>query len=152
MTFRNIFLSGLLVAGLAAAQSAPAAPPPGHHGGGHGGMLSELQLNDAQQTQLHQIMQDTHAAADPIQAQAKAIHEQLFTAVKSGATDAQIDQLSNQAGVLHAQMTALHTKAIAKVYALLTPDQKTKADAMGSRFLMMGPGPMGHGPHPPTDH
>jgi Spy/CpxP family protein refolding chaperone len=159
MNFRNIIVSSLMAAGLAAAQTAtPANPPamnPAWHRaggpggpGGPGGMLDELQLTDAQKAQAHQIFQDNHTAAQPIETQMRDIHQQLAAAVKSGAPDSQIDQLSNQSGALAAQMTALRTKAFAKVYALLTPDQKAKADAMGDRFLMMGPGPMGHGPRP----
>ncbi len=153
MKFQSLFVSGLLVAGLAAAQTAPAtpaAPNPGsgsqwqHHGPGR--MFSELQLTDAQKTQAQQIFQAFHANAATLETQMRGIHQQLANAVKSGAPDTQIDLLSNQAGSLAGQLMAMRTKAFAKFYNILTPDQKTKVDAMGDRFPMMGMrGP--HGPH-----
>ena len=59
--------------------------------------------------------------------------------MKAGKSDAEIDQLSVQIGSLMGQMTAVHTMAFAKFYALLTPDQRTKAqemrDHMHERFM-----------------
>jgi Spy/CpxP family protein refolding chaperone len=47
--------------------------------------------------------------------------------VKSG-SQADIDRISNNMGPLLAQASAIHTKAFAKFYAILTPDQKSKVD------------------------
>jgi Spy/CpxP family protein refolding chaperone len=109
-------------------------------------MFSQLQLTDAQQTQAQQIFQAAHANAQALETQLQGIHTQLASAVKSGAPDAQIDQLCSQAGTVMGQLMAIRTKAFAKFYAILTPDQKAKADAMGDRFPMMGMRGMGHGP------
>jgi Spy/CpxP family protein refolding chaperone len=148
MTLRNVFASGLLAAGLVAAQSTPANPSTGsqwkQHGPGQ--MFSQLQLTDAQKTQAQQIFQASHANAQTLETQLQGIHQQLASAVKSGAPDAQIDQLSSQAGTVMGQLMAIRTKAFAKFYAILTPDQKAKADAMGNNFPMMGMRGMGHGP------
>jgi Spy/CpxP family protein refolding chaperone len=154
MTLKNVFASGLLAAGLAAAQSAPSNPPsanPGngqwqHHGSGQ--MFSALQLTDAQKTQAQQIFQALHANAQTLETQLRGVHEQLASAVKNGAPDAQIDQLSSQAGNLNGQLTAMRTKAIARFYNILTPDQKTKADAMGDGFMGMEMRGMGRGARP----
>jgi Spy/CpxP family protein refolding chaperone len=148
MTLRNLFASGLLSTGLVAAQSTAVNPSTGsqwkQHGSGQ--MFSQLQLTDAQKTEAHQIFQALHANAQTLETQLQGIHEQLANAVKSGAPDAQIDQLSNQAGTVTGQLMAMRTKAFAKFYAILTPDQKAKADAMGNNFPMMRMRGMGHGP------
>jgi Spy/CpxP family protein refolding chaperone len=155
MTLRNLFASGLFVAGLAAAQSIPANPTATNPGNGSqwqhrgsGQMFSQLQLTDAQKTQAQQIFQALHANSQTLETQLQGIHQQLANAVKGGAPDAQIDQLSNQAGTVMGQLMAMRTKAFAKFYAILTPDQKAKADAMGDRFPMMGMREMGRGPGP----
>jgi len=53
----------------------------------------------------------------------------LREAVKSG-SEQRIDQITQQNAQLDAQMRAIHAKAMAKVYAILTPDQKAKFDQM----------------------
>jgi Spy/CpxP family protein refolding chaperone len=153
MTLQNLFASGILVAGLVAAQSTPANPTETNPGNGSqwqhrgpGQMFSQLQLTDAQKTQAQQIFQALHANSQTLDTQLQGIHQQLASAVKSGAPDAQIDQLSNQAGTVMGQLMAMRTKAFAKFYAILTPDQKAKADAMGDRFPMMGMQGIGGGP------
>jgi Spy/CpxP family protein refolding chaperone len=152
MTLRNLFASGLLAGGLAVAQSTPANPTGTNPGNGSqwqhrgpGQMFSQLQLTDAQKTEAQQIFQAVHANSQTLETQLQGIHQQLASAVKSGAPDAQIDQLSNQAGTVMGQLMAMRTKAFAKFYAILTPDQKAKADAMGDRLPMMGMREMGHG-------
>ncbi len=56
----------------------------------------------------------------------------LKTAVKTD-NEAQIDQILQQDSPLHAQARAIHAKAMAKFYQILTPDQKAKFDRMGMR-------------------
>jgi Spy/CpxP family protein refolding chaperone len=151
MTLQNLFASGILVAGLVAAQSTPANSTGTNPGNGsqwqhRGQMFSQLQLTDAQKTQAQQIFQALHANSQTLETQLQGIHQQLTSAVKGGAPDAQIDQLSSQAGTVMGQLMAMRSKASAKFYAILTPDQKAKADAMGDRFPMMGMTRMGRGP------
>ena len=62
----------------------------------------------------------------------------LANAVKSGAPDAQIDQLSNNAAQVSAQLIALRTKAFEKFYNILTPDQKDKLNGAMDQFLNRG--------------
>ena len=54
-------------------------------------------------------------------------------AVKANNTSA-IDQLSQRQATLTAQLTALHSKAMASFYAQLTPEQKAKADEFHGRM------------------
>jgi len=50
----------------------------------------------------------------------QGIHQQLASAVKTRATDSQIDQLSTQAGTLTGQLMAMRNNTFAKFYANLT--------------------------------
>jgi Spy/CpxP family protein refolding chaperone len=103
-------------------------------------MFSDLQLTGAQKTQAHQIWQDFRTSAQPVRTQLQGIQQQLATAAKNGAADSQIDQLSNQAGALSGQLTAMRARAFGKFYNILTPDQKSKVDAKAGHFLMGRPG------------
>jgi Spy/CpxP family protein refolding chaperone len=83
-----------------------------------------------QRQQAKAIFQEAKAAADPIRPQVKAGREALAAAVKTGKGGAEIERLSAQQGVLMGQLIAIRTKAMEKVYALLTPEQRQKADEL----------------------
>src|SRR5437660_10159798 len=123
-----------LAAGMAFGQNDPAQnphPKAGNHSRQSGaGMLdrmaANLNLTDAQKQQAQSIFQAARQSAEPVHAQLKQSKQALTAAVKAGAPDAEIDRLSSGLGPLMAQTTAIHTKALAKFYAILTPDQKGK--------------------------
>ena len=135
MNFFNIAAVTALAAGMAFGQGAPAQNPP-HAGRGMmmGRMAADLNLTDAQKQQAQSIFAAARQSAQPLQEQMKQNREALAAAVKSGASDAEIDRLSNNLAPLLAQSTAIHTKAFAKFYGILTPEQK---DKLGSRFEQM---------------
>ena len=97
-------------------------------------MATYLNLTDAQKEQSKQIFQAAADQAKPLRQQMQDARKELANAVKSNAPAAQIEQLSNTVGNLTAQLTAIHTKALAQFYSTLTPDQKTKFDT-GKRSL-----------------
>ena len=110
-------------------------------------MATRLNLTDRQKQQAQSIMQSARESARPINQQLKQNRLALRDAVKAGKTDADIDQLAASTGSLMGQATAIRTKAFAKVYALLTPEQRTKADQLGghSRGMFRGGHEHGHG-------
>ena len=110
-------------------------------------MAARLNLTDAQKQQARSIMQSARQSARPIVEQLKQNRLALHAAIKAGKPDADIDQLAAAQGNLMGQATAIRTKAFAKVYALLTPEQRTKADQLGShrRGMFMGGHEHGHG-------
>jgi Spy/CpxP family protein refolding chaperone len=59
----------------------------------------------------------------------------LKTAIKNG-DDREIDRILHQDAQLNADFRAVHIKAIAKVYAVLTPDQKTKFDQLHAAWFV----------------
>jgi Spy/CpxP family protein refolding chaperone len=127
-SLRNAAAIATLAAAMAFGQNAPA------HSGPRGRFGADLSLTDAQKQQAQSIFSAAHQSAQSVNAQLKQSREALAAAVKSGASDAEIDKLSNSLAPLLAQSTAIHTKAFAKFYSILTQEQK---DKIGDRFNMM---------------
>jgi Spy/CpxP family protein refolding chaperone len=137
--------AALLASGMLLAQSpAPSAPsqPPAHSRQWHRGQFLEkiaekLNLTDDQKQHARSILEATRQSAEPVAQQLRQQRLALREAVKAGKSDAEIDQLSSNAGALMGQLTALHTKGFSKIYAILTPDQRAKAQQLGEQFHAM---------------
>ena len=127
--------------------------PEGHRRGpggpGHGDMLEhisrELNLTDAQKEQVKSIMASAEASAQGIHAKLEDVHKQIEAATANGQFDeTQVRTLANQQAQLEAEMMVEHLRAKSKVFAILTAEQRTKAEEMHKRM-----GPMRrHGPPP----
>src|ERR1035438_3291481 len=122
---------GALAAGLAIAQTA-ATPPAGANGKRVGAlvqkrMLKTLNLTDAQKQQAKTILQSARQTAQPLAQQLKQDRAALTAAVEAG-DSARIQQLSTEMGSLRGNVLGVRSLAMADVSALLTPDQKTKAE------------------------
>ena len=96
-------------------------------------IAQQLNLTDAQKEQAKAIFQQTRQTAQPVRQQLKQNRQALAAAVKA-ANDPQIQNLSQMQGNLMGQMVAIRSQAAAKFYALLTPDQRTKADQLRQQF------------------
>ena len=88
-----------------------------------------LSLTDAQQAQLRANFDDAAKTAAPIAAQLKTTKDALFTAAKSADASDQIQKLAAQEGSLTTQMATLQAQTFAKMWALLTDDQKAGVDS-----------------------
>lgn len=122
---------------------------PGMHGG-HGGDLlghfaRELNLTDAQQAQVKQLVDAFHESK-------KGLHEQLmktgpggpFEGLKDGAFDEAAVRAAAQARAnLHVEMEVGHARLMSQIYALLTPEQKAKVAELRQRHQQK------RGPQPP---
>lgn len=135
---------------MALAQNAPGtdsrdARKLGKKGGGAGMMLkrlpADLNLTDAQKQEAQSIFSSARQSAESVHSQLRQQKQALAAAVKSGASDGEIDRLSNNLAPLLAQTTAIHSKAFARFHAILTPEQK---DKLGDRVerMMDGAGAM----------
>lgn len=135
MKLSPIFLP-LFVAGILSAQTAPAP----HARAGDRMMqrlTAQLSLTPDQQAQAKAIFKDSRQQAQALMPQLKQERQAMASAVKSD-NEAQIDQLSQQNSQLNAQVRAIHAKARAKFYAVLTPAQKATYDQnMKSRAAHM---------------
>ncbi len=123
--------------------------PRGPHG--HGDMLEhmsrELNLTEAQKQQVKAIFESTESTATGIHTKLEDIHTQLEAATANGQFDeTQVRTLANQQAQLQADMMVEHLRAKSKVFAVLTPEQRTKAEEMhrgmgGPRRRHCGPPP-----------
>jgi len=128
-----------LAAGLALGQNAPPRNPHARQGP-HAGMGAFLNLTDSQKQQAESIFSAARESAASVSAQLKQDRQALAAAAKSGST-AEIDRLANSMGPLIAQSTAIHAKAFAQFYAILTQEQKDKlGNRMGRMMDGMGSG------------
>jgi Spy/CpxP family protein refolding chaperone len=97
-----------------------------------------LTLTTNQATQASTLFTTAAATVTPIQANLETARTSLRAAVLANNTT-QIDQLSTQIGTFTGQITAAQNRAEAAFYALLTPEQRTRYEALGNR----GPGGRG---------
>jgi Spy/CpxP family protein refolding chaperone len=150
--FVGIGLAAVLAFGglMAFAQTTPpaAGQTPGRGAGnqalgGFGMLAGYLDLTDAQKAQLKTIVQDAQTAVQAVNTQFQPVGQNLLTAIKANDA-AGIQAAAIAVGQYTAGVTAIHANALAKFYALLTPDQKAKADQLGARLLNLfgvAPGP-----------
>lgn len=92
-----------------------------------------LSLTDSQKAQAKTIFDVATTATSTAQGQLTAAHDALTVAVKANRADSELDRLAAAVGTIHGQVEAIRAKAVAKFYALLTAEQKTKYDALGNR-------------------
>jgi periplasmic protein CpxP/Spy len=122
-------LAIVLVTGIAIAQ-----PHGGPHGGGDffgGGMLGfftdYLDLTDAQQTQIKQIVAKEKPVLEPLFKQEMQTHEQMMQLIQSGTFDeAKAQAIATQGAQVHSQLEVQHARIANEAYQVLTADQKTK--------------------------
>jgi len=96
-------------------------------------MEQQLNLTETQKTQAKSIFDNARTTAQPIRQQLRENHQALMSAAKAQ-DDSQIQQLSAKQGKLEGQLVAIRTEAFSKFYAMLTPEQRTKADQMHQQF------------------
>ena len=109
--------------------------PGGHGQGGHAEMLEHisraLSLTDAQKQQVKGIMDSVEATASGIHAKLEEVHKQLGAATANGQFDeTQVRALANQEAQLEADMKVEHFRAMSKIFSVLTPEQRVKAEEM----------------------
>lgn len=97
-----------------------------------GRVAKALGLSAEQKAQIRTIRQQSKTSAQPVVAQLKQNRASLNAAIKAGDT-AQIQSLSKSQGELMGQVLTIRTEAKAQVYAGLSPDQRTKFDAIQAR-------------------
>jgi Spy/CpxP family protein refolding chaperone len=95
-------------------------------------LTNRLNLTADQQARVKTIFADSRQQTKTLMPQLREERSALRNAVKSD-SESQIDQITTKDAQLNAQIEAVHVKAMAKVYATLTPDQKAKFDRMDSR-------------------
>jgi len=90
-------------------------------------IAAELNLTADQQTKIRNAFDEASEFRRGIAGQNRELRDQLVAAVKAGDL-AMIDQISEAFGMILQQQIAFQAKTVAKVYAILTPEQKSKLD------------------------
>ena len=122
------------------------------HGPGFGPEMIEhltkaLNLTAEQQTQIKALMESAHAAEEPRHEKLKELRTQLESITANGQFDeTQVRAIANQQAQLIAETMVEHERMKSKVFAILTPEQRTKMLELHKQM-----GPHGHrgGPHGP---
>jgi periplasmic protein CpxP/Spy len=96
-------------------------------------MMRALNLTDTQKQQAKSIFQEARQNAQPLQQQLRQNRQALAAAIKADNT-AQIHNLTATQANVRAQVMEIRSDAAAKFYAMLTPDQRAKADQLHQRI------------------
>ncbi|MGQ9635467.1 MAG: Spy/CpxP family protein refolding chaperone [Bryobacteraceae bacterium] len=123
---RLLLLLALMVASIAVGL----AQPPGGFRGWAREIVERwavhLSLTETQKQQALRIYKDLEEETRPLERKIMEQRLALREAVKNSAPDWQIDQIAGALGALTGQVVALESKADAKFYSLLTPEQRER--------------------------
>lgn len=99
--------------------------------GGKGMMFRGLDLTDAQKEQMKSIRDANSDSVKSLRDQMKANKKQLETLSASGNfNESQVQAIAQQQGALHSQMIVNRERIKAQMFAILTPEQKSKLAEM----------------------
>lgn len=90
-------------------------------------LTAGLNLTVEQQNQVKAILDQSREQRKALQPKLREEHSALREAVKSD-SEAKIDQITKEYAQVNAEAAAMHQKTMAKIYAVLTPEQKAKFD------------------------
>jgi Spy/CpxP family protein refolding chaperone len=112
-------------------------------------LAARLNLTDSQKQQATSIFNAEEEATKKLRESLEQAHKGLANAVKTRATDDQIDRLAGTMGTLVGQLTATQMKATTKFQAILTEEQRQKFDQLPGPGAGMMRGFAGGPPPPP---
>ncbi len=108
----------------------------GFGGRGFGGpgferMFEKLNLSDEQKTQVRAILEDSKTRIKPLMESLKANHEQIEDLGTDGIfNEAQVQQIAAAQAETTKQLIIEKERTKARIFAILTPDQRTEALAL----------------------
>ncbi len=103
--------------------------------GGVGMFLRGIDLTDEQKTKVKEITDGTKAAVEPLMQQMKDNHVKIADLGKDGKFDqAQVEAIAAEQGSIVSKMIVEKEKAKAQIFAILTDEQKAKAEEMRAKF------------------
>jgi len=162
MKKRILAIAGIAVLVIGATVLALAQGHPGMGEKRHGGpgdmiehMSRELNLTDAQKEQVKAFLEAQQGAEEARHTTLEQLHKQIEAATANGQFDeATVRPLASQQAQLMTEQMLDHMRLHAKIYSLLTAEQRTKADQLMKSHggeMRHGPGGPGfhHGPPPP---
>lgn len=108
------------------------------HGPGSPEMIEHmariLGLNEDQKTQIKALMDGVQATEKARHQKMEELHKQMEAATANGQFDeAKVREIANQQAQIHAEQIVEHERMKSKVFSLLTPEQRVKAEEMHKR-------------------
>lgn len=120
-----------LTAGLAVAVTQGATGQHHHNGWMLRRMTRELNLTDAQQTQIKNILQAEKAKTQPLREQLRENRQSQNTGTAAGAFDeAQARAFANKQAQILSNLMVERARTKSEIFAVLTPDQRQKAQQL----------------------
>jgi Spy/CpxP family protein refolding chaperone len=107
-------------------------------------LSTALNLTEAQKQQAMEFYSAARQENQPLEESMKQARTTLVEAAESG-DEAQLNQASTKVGTLFGQMAGVRARAFAKLYAVLTLEQRQKADQLAKTLIEGG---FGFHPHP----
>lgn len=137
----KIILAGLIITLVAAVAVSQTVKRAHMHGGefglgGHmlGFFTDYLNLTDAQQVQIKEIMAKERPTIQPLMEQLKQSHHQLRQLAESGSFDeGKVRSLAAQQSQTMTELIVQKTRIESDLFQLLTPEQKTKMQEFMNR-------------------
>lgn len=126
-------LAVMLGAAIAKSQTADATPAPtghGHRYGMRGPMMDfpfkQLDLTDAQRSQIKAVMHKEHATMKPLMQQLHQMNQELKQYSEGTYEETKVQALISQQSQTLVQMKVQETRIHNELFQLLTPEQQTK--------------------------
>ena len=111
-------------------------------------MARALGLTEDQKTQIKALMDGIQATEEARHQKMEELQKQMEAATANGQFDeAKVREIATQQGQIHAEQIVEHERMKAKVFSLLTPEQRVKAEEMHKR----GPGEFRRHGGPPRE-
>lgn len=141
---------------VAQAQGPGGRGPGGPHGDGPGALMGMLGtaigLTDAQKAEIKTIFETANTNNASLHEELKASREAEKAAVKAGKSDAELAQLAASYAQLHVRMHTVRLQTEAKVYKVLTPEQRAKVEKLREEMTSRMAGRFGgRGHHAPIE-
>lgn len=97
-------------------------------------MARALGLTEDQKTQIKALMDGIQATEEARHQKMEELHKQLEAVTANGQFDeTKVREIANQQAQIHADQIVEHERMKAKVFSLLTPEQRVKAEEMHKR-------------------
>jgi len=126
-------LAVMLGAAIAKSQTTDTTPPPAGHahryamrGAMMGFPFKQLDLTDAQRSQVKTVMHKEHAAMKPLMQQLHQMNQELKQYSEGTYEEAKVQALVSQQAQTLVQMKVQETRIHNELFQLLTPEQQSK--------------------------
>ena len=96
-------------------------------------MAKVLGLSEDQKTQIKALMDGVQASEEARHQKMDELHKQLEAATHGQFDETKVREIANLQGQIHADQIVEHQRMKAKVFSLLTPEQRVKAEEMHKR-------------------